>query len=356
MTAGRNRNTKYQNRFLLGLLAVAAIFIFTQPVFADVTLEVPLQGKETVEDLPEYIELMYNFALSAIGIVAMIMMMWGGFKWIAAAGSSSKIGDAKDSIYNAIIGLILALLSFSLLFIINPLLLRNANPTVKPPNIAGYDNLASVPKCTDIAPPNGECYLQPCAASTCDINSNGRQDVCRKSYCPGVDKEGGLVQTCQELPSGSGQFKCISEKGVSEACDNPKNDYAQCGNHKICVNGGCTDCQNQEYGTASGAKPCCEYLGLVNVNGRCFETLGFAGDSCTLDDECVSFICDTNQGVCIALPPGESCDVSEQCRLTKNDKENACVNGECCILNGTTTPDPAACCSKTVDSNNKCAN
>lgn len=97
-----------------------------------ISLEVPIAGKATVGDLDDYIAELYRFALSFIGIVAVIMIMWGGFKWVTAAGNSGKISDAKDTIYNAIIGLVLALLSWTMLNVINPALTKNTFPTVQP--------------------------------------------------------------------------------------------------------------------------------------------------------------------------------------------------------------------------------
>ncbi|OGY78471.1 MAG: hypothetical protein A3B74_02125 [Candidatus Kerfeldbacteria bacterium RIFCSPHIGHO2_02_FULL_42_14] len=106
-----------------------------------ISLEIPIGGKATVGKLDEYISELYTFALSFIGIVATIMIMWGGFKWVTAAGNSGRISDAKDTIYNAIIGLVLALLSWTMLNVINPALTSNTFPEVRPIKPA-YSKLA----------------------------------------------------------------------------------------------------------------------------------------------------------------------------------------------------------------------
>jgi hypothetical protein len=46
-----------------------------------------------------------------IGIAAVIMILFGGFKFITAAGDSGRITSAKHTIVYAIIGLVIAALS-----------------------------------------------------------------------------------------------------------------------------------------------------------------------------------------------------------------------------------------------------
>lgn len=87
--------------------------------------EVPIPGfeKEVVvhpDLLANYIMAIYDYALYLAGILAVIMIMIGGFQWVSAGGNESKIGEAKERIVGAIIGLVIALGSFLLLNTINP--------------------------------------------------------------------------------------------------------------------------------------------------------------------------------------------------------------------------------------------
>lgn len=77
-------------------------------------------GYVTLPYLPEYISAVYNYLVGIAGIFATIMIMYGGMKWIFAAGDSSKITAAKDTIVHAVIGLVLALGSYVILYAINP--------------------------------------------------------------------------------------------------------------------------------------------------------------------------------------------------------------------------------------------
>lgn len=70
--------------------------------------------------LSEYIKTWYNFIIGAIGILATVMIMYGGLKWLTSRGNSAVIGDAKEKIFSALIGLILVFLSYTILYLVNP--------------------------------------------------------------------------------------------------------------------------------------------------------------------------------------------------------------------------------------------
>lgn len=77
-------------------------------------------GIISVRYLGEYIEGVYRYAVGIAGIFAVALIMWGGMKWIFAGGDTGKIGEAKKTINNAVIGLVLVLGSYLLLYTINP--------------------------------------------------------------------------------------------------------------------------------------------------------------------------------------------------------------------------------------------
>ncbi len=67
---------------------------------------------------------LYVFGIGLVGISALIMVVFGGVKYMTAAGSPQRIGDAKSTITNALFGVALALISWILLYTINPDLVR----------------------------------------------------------------------------------------------------------------------------------------------------------------------------------------------------------------------------------------
>lgn len=112
---------------LLGAAATVALAQQQRADLAPMTFRpnVPIgsfSGNITVDGnlLPRYISAFYTYFLSVVGIIAVVMIMYGGFRWITAGGNPSRIGAAKEIIQSAIIGLILALTSRLILQTINP--------------------------------------------------------------------------------------------------------------------------------------------------------------------------------------------------------------------------------------------
>lgn len=62
-------------------------------------------------------------ALGILGIVAVVIVLWGGIMWMTAGGSDDKVGKAKKILFSGIIGLIIILSAFALTqFVINQLI------------------------------------------------------------------------------------------------------------------------------------------------------------------------------------------------------------------------------------------
>lgn len=55
-----------------------------------------------------------NTLLMAVGIVAVVMLLFGGLRYITSGGDSKKVTDAKNTILYAIIGLVICVLSYAI--------------------------------------------------------------------------------------------------------------------------------------------------------------------------------------------------------------------------------------------------
>ena len=61
-----------------------------------------------------------NTILYAVGIISVIMLIYGGLRYVISGGDSKKVTDAKNTIMYAIIGLVIAILAFAIVnFVIN---------------------------------------------------------------------------------------------------------------------------------------------------------------------------------------------------------------------------------------------
>lgn len=71
-------------------------------------------------DLPGYINALYKVALIVIVLSAVLMLSIGGFMYLTSAGNTASMGTAKGVIFDSLIGLVIALFAYLLLYVINP--------------------------------------------------------------------------------------------------------------------------------------------------------------------------------------------------------------------------------------------
>ncbi len=74
-------------------------------------------GTERIQDI---VTIVINIFSIVVGIVAVIMIIVGGFKYITSGGDSGNITSAKNTIVYAVIGLVIvALAQFIVQFVLN---------------------------------------------------------------------------------------------------------------------------------------------------------------------------------------------------------------------------------------------
>lgn len=79
---------------------------------------------KSTKPIADYIKTIYTYALSIVGILSTIVMMFAGFLWITSGGNASRVQDAQAWIASALTGLVLALFSYTFLYLINPALVK----------------------------------------------------------------------------------------------------------------------------------------------------------------------------------------------------------------------------------------
>lgn len=118
---------------LLGVLAVATMssaaimpaLAATCPDGKDKpTIEECLEGEEkegeekegikAKADLMSTVKKIVDFIIGLIGVVAVFMVIFGGFQYTTSQGDPGKVKKAKDTILYGIVGLVVALLAFGI--------------------------------------------------------------------------------------------------------------------------------------------------------------------------------------------------------------------------------------------------
>ncbi len=63
-----------------------------------------------------------NVLLWVVGILAVVMIIWSGFRYIWSNGDSSKITNAKNTLIYSIVGLVVAIMAYAIVnFVYNRL-------------------------------------------------------------------------------------------------------------------------------------------------------------------------------------------------------------------------------------------
>lgn len=101
-------------------------FLFiASPAFAEFVPLAPIPNLDTTDGatLSSYLNSVFNFAISVGAVLAVLMIVKGGFEYMTTEAINQK-GRARQSIQSAVIGLILLLMSVLILEVINPQLLN----------------------------------------------------------------------------------------------------------------------------------------------------------------------------------------------------------------------------------------
>lgn len=128
--------------FFISKLSLIAGFWGAISVFAEPyqLLEPIVSGTKTFSggDLSSYLEAVFAFGISLAGILAVAMIVIGGIQYMTAYGNSSAVENAKERITQALLGLLLAVAAWLILYTINPDLAKGqlTVPPVSPQSIS----------------------------------------------------------------------------------------------------------------------------------------------------------------------------------------------------------------------------
>lgn len=91
---------------------------------AKTVTQIGLGNKREFTDIGDYIKTMYQWGIGMAGVLAVIVIITAGFQWMSSGGNSQIISSAQKRIFGAIVGLIIAVGSYTILNLINPALVN----------------------------------------------------------------------------------------------------------------------------------------------------------------------------------------------------------------------------------------
>ncbi|MEI8361135.1 MAG: pilin [bacterium] len=252
----------------------------------------PNTGKRTNCTFPwigEWVAWVYQYSLGIGGILATIIMMFAGFRWMMAGGDSSAIGDAKKYISGAVAGIIILFSSYLILFQINPDLI-----TMKPITLGIVAELETGQGCGDSC---GKCEVPTTGnCSVASLKANGGD-------CFGADIEK-MAAICNVESKGN-----ANAQGMADGCKSSSGVISPFSFGLFQVNAvnsasGVLECKNAFSGKVDGQ--------------NCFErTTNSSGIS-----YCKYFNCQSNANAqqCIAALQSPANNIKATCALYKSRK------------------------------------
>ncbi|MCX6778944.1 MAG: pilin [Candidatus Magasanikbacteria bacterium] len=75
-------------------------------------------GETAQKDLPTLIGQIIQVALSLLGVIFLVLIVYGGYKWMIARGEAKEVEVAKDTMTRAIIGLAIVLAAYAITYFV----------------------------------------------------------------------------------------------------------------------------------------------------------------------------------------------------------------------------------------------
>ena len=69
-----------------------------------------------------------NTLIYIVGVIAVVMLVFGGIKYVISGGDAKKVTDAKNTVLYAIIGLVIAFVSYAIVTFVISALPSSDNP------------------------------------------------------------------------------------------------------------------------------------------------------------------------------------------------------------------------------------
>lgn len=96
-------------------LAYLAPLALAAPAHAQVSIDFPTSfAGFSSQDIKVTIQNIVKIIVGFLGIITIIIILAGGFKWMTSGGNEEKIGEAKKLISAGVIGLVVVLAAYAI--------------------------------------------------------------------------------------------------------------------------------------------------------------------------------------------------------------------------------------------------
>lgn len=117
---------RYKTALIVIFLIIGAVFLVPEILYAQTEVQTGVESVSTnfgSAGLFQIIRTIISVFLGIVGVLAVIIIMYGGFIWMTAQGDDEKVKKAQRILRNGIIGLVIIMAAYAIAsFIINALL------------------------------------------------------------------------------------------------------------------------------------------------------------------------------------------------------------------------------------------
>ncbi|MDD3284179.1 MAG: hypothetical protein PHZ07_01140 [Patescibacteria group bacterium] len=118
-----SKTVKHIVSFML-ILVMSSFIVMNVSAVTSMTgtgaVTIPTVGRLGTNDIDTTATTIINSALVLLGLVALVIVLMGGFKWMTSAGNEEKVGEAKKLLGAGVIGLIIVFAAWGIAnFIMN---------------------------------------------------------------------------------------------------------------------------------------------------------------------------------------------------------------------------------------------
>jgi len=217
--------------------------------------------------LPQLILAIYKFGIWTVGIAGLFMLTIGGFMYMASAGNNARVTTAKEIITDSLLGIVVAMCAYLILYVINPDL-TSLNPSLI---------TAEVSEVTEPPETSGE-EVPPDGAATGGIGGSGcgglkTQTASITSQCGATSPQLAAMLTCMAANSSTANavITSITDSAGYTNCTPDNWSKPKCAHGKYSCHYGGKKCYSNQQSYAAD---------LSTRNGMSADTLKKAAIAC----------------------------------------------------------------------------
>lgn len=176
--------------------------------------------------------------LGFLGVLAVVLILYGGFRWMTAAGDSDKVDSAKKLLVNAVVGLLIILSAFAIATFVLRALLRSSGASDSSSLIVSStcspEGATAACGCGGLRTCQGGKW-STCFGSDCDLDNIGRR-FCDGNIlslsCEAKDSLCSANEYCNAV-----DCRCSRKGGFGESCDSDKATANCQADNNLCAEG-----------------------------------------------------------------------------------------------------------------------